>query len=136
MRINITSVLVDDQEKARLFYTDILGFVLKHDIPLGGARWLTVISPEGHDDVELLLEPNSNPAVPAREWQKSLFDAGIPATSFAVDDTQAEYERLTALGVTFTGTPVEAGPVMIATFDDTCGNLIMLTSALHADPQS
>lgn len=129
MRINITSVLVDDQQKALEFYTGPLGFVLKHDIPMGADRWLTVVSPEAPDGVELLLEPNNNPAVPAREWQKALYDAGIPATSFAVDDVQAEYERLTALGVRFTGEPVSAGAVTMATFDDTCGNLIMIASA-------
>jgi catechol 2,3-dioxygenase-like lactoylglutathione lyase family enzyme len=129
VRINRTSVLVNDQEKALAFYTEVLGFVKKHDVPVGEDRWLTVVSPEAPDGVELLLEPNSNPAVPAREWQKSLFDAGIPATSFAVDDVQAEYERLLALGVRFTGEPVTAGEVTIATFDDTCGNVIMITSA-------
>ncbi|HUG16122.1 MAG TPA: VOC family protein [Thermomicrobiales bacterium] len=128
MRINLTSVLVDDQQKALEFYTDVLGFVVKHDIPLGEARWLTVVSPEQPDGAELLLEPNGNPAVPAKEWQKALYDAGIPATMFAVDDARAEHERLSALGVRFTGEPVDAGDVTFATFDDTCGNLIRIAS--------
>ena len=129
MRINISSIMVEDQEHALKFYTDVLGFVLKYDIPAGGARWITVVSPEQPDGTELALEPNSNPAVPAREWQKALYDAGIPATSFAVDDVFAEYERLTAQGVRFTGEPVDTGEFKMATFDDTCGNLIMITSS-------
>lgn len=129
MKINITSVMVDDQDKALKFYTEILGFVKKVDIPVGEARWLTVVSPEGPDDIELLLEPNSNPAVPAKEFQKALFEAGIPATSFAVEDVQKEYERLKALGVVFTAEPTTAGGVSTAVFDDTCGNLIMIAAA-------
>ncbi|HLT21646.1 MAG TPA: VOC family protein [Thermomicrobiales bacterium] len=128
MRIHIASVMVDDQEKALQFYTEKLGFVLKHDIPAGGARWLTVVSPDGPEGVELLLEPVNNPAVPAREFQQALYDAGIPWTTFASDDIQAEYERLTARGVRFTQPPTDMGSVTGAIFDDTCGNLIMLVS--------
>ena len=124
MRINVTSVLVDDQAKALTFYTDLLGFVLKHDVPVGDYRWLTVVSPEGHDDVELLLEPNAFP--PAQVFQRALVDAGIPLTSFAVNDVRAEFARLKGLGVRFTTEPTEMGPVTIAVFDDTCGNLIQI----------
>lgn len=122
MKINLTSVMVDDQAKALAFYTEILGFIKKMDIPMGEHRWLTVVSPEGPGDVELLLEPMGFP--PARVFQKALFDAGIPATSFAVDDCQKEYERMTALGAVFRVTPTKAGPVTRAVFEDTCGNLI------------
>lgn len=128
MRINVTSVMVEDQAKALAFYTDILGFVKKVDVPAGGARWLTVVSPDAPDGTELLLEPNSNPAVPAREWQKALHDAGIPATSFAVDDVAAEHQRLSALGVRFVTEPATYGGVTTAIFDDTCGNLIMVAA--------
>jgi catechol 2,3-dioxygenase-like lactoylglutathione lyase family enzyme len=124
MRINVTSVLVDDQAKALAFYTDLLGFVLKHDVPVGDYRWLTVVSPEGHDDVELLLEPNAFP--PAQVFQRALVDAGIPLTSFAVNDVRAEFARLKGLGVRFPTEPTEMGPVTIAVFDDTCGNLIQI----------
>jgi catechol 2,3-dioxygenase-like lactoylglutathione lyase family enzyme len=128
MRINVTSVLVEDQQKALDFYTGILGFVKKVDIPAGGARWLTVVSPDAPDGTELLLEPNSNPAVPAREWHKALYDAGIPATSFAVDDVVAEHARLSALGVQFVTDPATHEGVTTAIFDDTCGNLIMIVA--------
>ena len=124
MKIKLTSVMVNDQEKALRFYTSILGFVKKQDIPMGEFKWLTVVSPEGPDDIELLLEPNANPA--AVVFQQALFEQGIPATAFEVDDTQQEYERMTVLGVTFTVKPVEAGPATIAVFDDTCGNLIQI----------
>ncbi len=124
--------MVDDQDKALRFYTEVLGFVKKVDIPVGEARWLTIVSPEGPDDIELLLEPNSNPAVPAKEFQKALFEAGIPATSFAVEDVQKEYERLKALGVAFTIEPTNTGMVTVAVFDDTCGNLIMIAAAQKA----
>lgn len=134
MRITVTSVMVEDQANALAFYTDILGFVKKHDIPVGGEyRWLTVISPEGHDDVELLLEPNANPAIPAREYQQALHDAGIPATIFTVEDVQAEYDRLRQKGVTFAAPPAPAGGVTMAVFDDTCGNLIGIV-APNAEP--
>jgi catechol 2,3-dioxygenase-like lactoylglutathione lyase family enzyme len=126
MRINVTSVLVDDQDKALRFNTDVLGFVKKTEIPLGEARWLTVVSPDEPDGVELLLEPDGHPA--ARPWKEALVADGIPFTSFAVDDVRAEYERLNGLGVTFTQPPTEMGPVVTAVFDDTCGNLIQIAS--------
>ncbi|MFD5768717.1 VOC family protein [Streptomyces sp. NPDC127049] len=124
MRINLTSVFVDDQETALRFYTDVLGFVLKHDVPLGEDRWITVVSPEAPEGTELLLEPSGHPAV--RPYKEALVADGIPATSFAVDDIQAEHTRLTALGVRFTQPPVEMGPVTTAVLDDTCGNLIQI----------
>ena len=127
MRINVTSVLVDDQERALRFYADVLGFVPKTDIPLGEHRWLTVVSPEDPGGTELLLEPDAHPA--ARPFKAALVEDGIPFTSFGVADVQAEYERLRALGVTFTQQPVEMGPVTTAVFDDTCGNLIQIASA-------
>ena len=124
MRIVVTSVLVDDQAKAHRFYTDVLGFVTKHDIDMGEARWLTVVSPENPEGTELLLEPDGHPA--AKPWKAALVEDGIPATSFGVDDVEAEYARLMALGVTFTQPPTQMGPVMTAVFDDTCGNLIQI----------
>jgi catechol 2,3-dioxygenase-like lactoylglutathione lyase family enzyme len=124
MRIVVTSVMVDDQAKAHRFYTDILGFVTKHDIDLGEARWLTVVSPEAPDGTELLLEPDGHPA--AKPFKAALVEDGIPATSFGVDDVRAEYARLIALGVEFTQPPTEMGPVTTAVFDDTCGNLIQI----------
>ena len=126
MRINVTSVLVDNQEKALRFYTDILGFVTKTDIPVGDAKWLTVVSPDEPDGVELLLEPDAHPA--ARPFKEALVADGIPFTSFAVDDVHAEHERLTGLGVTFTQPPTEMGPMTTAVFDDTCGNLIQIAA--------
>ena len=127
MKIILTSVIVDDQDKALKFYTEVLGFVKKNDIPVGEARWLTVVSPEGPDDVELLLEPMGFP--PARTYQKALFEAGIPLTSFAADDIQKEYERMKKLGVVFKTAPTKMGPVTIAVFEDTCGNLIQMAQA-------
>jgi catechol 2,3-dioxygenase-like lactoylglutathione lyase family enzyme len=124
VKIQLSSVMVNDQEKALWFYTEVLGFVKSKDIPMGAARWLTVASPEGPTDVELLLEPNEFP--PAKVYQKALFDAGIPATAFAVDDIQSEYDRLTALGVVFRSPPTKTGPATVAAFDDTCGNVIQL----------
>ncbi|HQZ64717.1 MAG TPA: VOC family protein [Planctomycetaceae bacterium] len=124
MRIVITSVFVDDQEKALCFYTGVLGFVKKHDIPMGHARWLTVVSPDNLEGVELLLEPSEHPA--AGPFKKALVVDGIPFTSFGVDDVQAEYSRLCAAGVHFTQPPVALGPVTTAVFDDTCGNLIQI----------
>jgi catechol 2,3-dioxygenase-like lactoylglutathione lyase family enzyme len=129
VRITLTSVMVSDQARALGFYTETLGFVTKQNIPVGEARFVTVVSPEAPDGTELLLEPNDNPMVPAQEWQRALFDAGIPATSFAVDDVDEEYERLKGLGVTFTGGPTTTDGVTAAVFDDTCGNLIMIASA-------
>lgn len=116
--------MVKDQDKALQFYTDILGFIKKKDVPMGGPRWLTVVSPDSPDGVELLLEPIGFP--PALTYQQALFDAGIPATLFGVDNVQQEYERLVNLGVRFTAKPTQMGPVTIATFDDTCGNLIRI----------
>jgi catechol 2,3-dioxygenase-like lactoylglutathione lyase family enzyme len=124
MRISLASVLVDDQEKALRFYTDVLGFVKKHDIPVGEDRWLTVVSPQDPDGTELVLEPSSHPAV--KPFKEALAADGIPYTSFAVDDVKAEYERLRGLGVRFTQEPVDMGPVTTAVLDDTCGNLIQI----------
>jgi catechol 2,3-dioxygenase-like lactoylglutathione lyase family enzyme len=124
MRINLASVLVDDQEKALRFYADVLGFVKKHDIPVGEDRWLTVVSPQNPDGTELVLEPSSHPAV--KPFKEALVADGIPYTSFAVDDVKAEYERLRGLGVRFTQEPVDMGPVTTAVLDDTCGNLIQI----------
>ena len=124
MKIVVTSVLVDDQEKALRFYTDVLGFVKKVDIPAGDARWLTVVSPQNPDGTELLLEPDSHPA--AQSFKAALVEDGIPYTSFGVDDIQSEFKRLEGLGVQFTQPPVEMGPVTTAVFDDTCGNLIQI----------
>jgi catechol 2,3-dioxygenase-like lactoylglutathione lyase family enzyme len=126
-RINITSVLVDDQDKALHFYTEVLGFVKKTEVPLGEDRWLTVVSPDDADGTELLLEPDGHPA--ARPFKEALSRDGIPFTSFAVDDVHAEYERLRDLGVRFTQEPVKHGPVTTAVLDDTCGNLIQLSTA-------
>jgi catechol 2,3-dioxygenase-like lactoylglutathione lyase family enzyme len=126
IRINVTSVMVDDQDKALSFYTDVLGFIKKNDIPMGEARWLTVVSPADPDGVELVLEPDGHPA--ARPFKEALVSDGIPYTSFAVDDVNAEYERLRALGVRFTQDPADFGTVTTAVFDDTCGNLIQLAS--------
>lgn len=126
MRITVTSVLVDDQEKALKFYTEVLGFVKKTEIPLGEAKWLTVVSPDHPDGVELLLEPDGHPA--AGPFKRALVEDGIPFTSFAVDDVHAEFARLQALGVQFTQAPVEMPGVTIAVFDDTCGNLIQIAS--------
>jgi catechol 2,3-dioxygenase-like lactoylglutathione lyase family enzyme len=127
MRIYITSVLVDDQEKALRFYTDVLGFVTKSDIPLGGARWLTVVSPDDPQGPELALEPDAHPA--AGPFKEALVADGIPVTSFAVDDVHAEFQRLRGLGVRFTQEPLEMGAVTTAVFDDTCGNLIQIAKA-------
>ncbi|WP_198535452.1 VOC family protein [Streptomyces caatingaensis] len=130
MSIHVTSVFVDDQEKALDFYTDKLGFEKKTDIPMGEARWLTVVSPAARDGVELLLEPDAHPV--ARQYKEGLVADGIPATSFAVDDIHAEHERLTGLGVEFTQPPTAMGPVTTAVLDDTCGNLIQLTQLPRA----
>ena len=126
MRINLASIHVDDQAKALAFYTDVLGFVKKNDVPLGEHRWLTVVSPEDPDGVELVLEPDEHPA--AKPFKDALVADGIPFTSFAVKDVQAEYDRLTGLGVTFTQPPTAMGPVMTAVLDDTCGNLIQIAA--------
>jgi catechol 2,3-dioxygenase-like lactoylglutathione lyase family enzyme len=124
MKIKLCSVLVDDQDKALKFYTEVLGFVKKMDIPAGDFKWLTVVSPDGPDDIELLLEPNANPA--ARTYQKAIHEQGIPLTGFAVEDIHSEYERMKKLGVVFRSEPKKMGGATIAIFDDTCGNLIQL----------
>lgn len=126
MKIHLTSVMVDDQAKAEKFYTEVLGFVVKHDIDLGTDRWLTVVSPENPDGTELLLEPSGHPA--AKPFKDALVADGIPFAQFAVEDVRAEYERLTALGVRFTQEPTEMGPVTTAVFDDTGGNLIQIAT--------
>ncbi|MEZ5652782.1 MAG: VOC family protein [Burkholderiaceae bacterium] len=124
MQITLASIFVEDQERALAFYTSILGFQKKHDIPMGQFRWLTVTSPEGAAGVELVLEPMAFP--PARTFQKALFDAGIPATAFTTSDIAAEFEKLNAAGVKFRGEPANMGPVTVVLFEDTCGNLINL----------
>lgn len=124
MRIYVTSVFVDDQAKALDFYTDKLGFEVKNDIPLGDNRWLTVVSKEQPDGIELLLEPSDHPAV--KPYKEALVADGIPAASFQVDDLDAEFGKLKAKGVSFTQEPMDAGSVRMAVFDDTCGNLIQL----------
>lgn len=124
MRIELTSIFVDDQRKALAFYTDVLGFMKNHDIPLGDAAWLTVKSPEAPHGPELLLEPSGHPAV--KPYRDALVEDGIPLAQFAVDDLAAEHERLTGLGVVFTQPPTDIGTAWVAVFDDTCGNLIQL----------
>ena len=124
MRISITSVFVDDQQVALSFYTDVLGFQTKHNTPMGEYSWTTVVSPNAPDGPELLLEPADHPAV--KPYRDALIADGIPLAQFAVDDVEAEYERLTALGVTFTQPPTDVGDAMTAVFDDTCGNLILI----------
>jgi catechol 2,3-dioxygenase-like lactoylglutathione lyase family enzyme len=126
MKIHLTSVFVDDQKKALQFYTDVLGFLKKAEVPLGDAFWLTVVSPAEPNGTELLLEPDTHPAV--KPFKAALVEDGIPAASFAVEDVHAEHERLTAKGVRFTQPPVEAGPVVTAVLDDTCGNLIQIAA--------
>jgi catechol 2,3-dioxygenase-like lactoylglutathione lyase family enzyme len=127
MQINLSSVMVDDQKKALKFYTEVLGFVKKTDIPMGAFRWLTVASPEGPQGIELVLEPVG--FAPARTYQKALFDAGVPFTAFVTNDVQNEYKRLKERGVTFRGEPKNMGPVRAVLFEDTCGNLIDLVQA-------
>ncbi|MGC4035840.1 MAG: VOC family protein [Chitinophagaceae bacterium] len=131
MKIKIISLPVQDQEKALQFYTGILGFLKKIDVPIGaGSRWLTVVSKEEQDGPEILLEPSPNHFKPADTYQKALFDAGIPYTQFTVDNTQQEYERLLKLGVEFSVKPTEMGTVKIAVFNDTCGNNIQIVEML------
>jgi catechol 2,3-dioxygenase-like lactoylglutathione lyase family enzyme len=126
MRINLTSVFVDDQRAALAFYTDVLGFQKHRDIPIGSDSWLTVVSPEAPDGPELLLEPAGHAAV--KPYRDALVEDGIPLAQFAVDDVEAEFARLTALGVTFTQPPTDVGPAVMAVLDDTCGNLIQIMS--------
>jgi catechol 2,3-dioxygenase-like lactoylglutathione lyase family enzyme len=132
MRIYVTSVFVDDQAKALDFYTGKLGFTLKNDVPVGEHRWLTVVSKEQPDGTELLLEPSAHPA--AKPFKDALVADGIPFTSFQVDDLDAEVERLKGTGVDFTLEPMDAGPVRMAVFDDTCGNLIQLIQMTGLKP--
>jgi glyoxylase I family protein len=124
MRIKLTSIMVDDQSKALKFYTDIVGFIPKQNIPVGPYAWLTVVSPEAPDDAELSLEPNANPA--GRAFQEAMFTQGIPVAAFEVADLAKEVARLQAAGVVFTQMPTQMGPVSIAVCSDTCGNLIQL----------
>ena len=124
MKIKLSSIFVDDQAKALRFYTEVLGFVKKVDIPVGEARWLTVVSPEEPGGTELVLEPNGNPV--ALTYQKGIFQQGIPITAFEVSDIHVEYERLKKLGVVFSMDPTNAGAVMVAVFEDTCGNLLQI----------
>jgi catechol 2,3-dioxygenase-like lactoylglutathione lyase family enzyme len=125
LKIKLNSIMVDDQDKALRFYTDVLGFACAKDIDVGGGlRWITVVAPEGHPDVELALEPNLNPA--GKTFQSALFQQNIPATAFEVDDLAAEYERLKARAVVFTMKPTEMGAISLAVFADTCGNLIQI----------
>lgn len=129
MRIELTSIFVKDQDKALKFYTEKLGFVKKSDIRAGEYRWLTVVSPENKDGTQLVLEPDNNPA--AKAYQEAIFNQGVPAASFFVDDIQKEYERLKKLGVKFTMEPTKVTGSTIAVFDDTCGNLIQITQLQH-----
>lgn len=129
LHIKLTSVMVDDQAKALAFYTDVLGFRVKQDFPAGGLRWITVVS-QARDDVELALEPNANPAGLA--FQRAMFEQGIPVAAFEVDDLAAEHARLEARGVAFTQRPADLGPVAIAVFADTCGNLLQLYQPTRA----
>ncbi len=128
MKINLTSVMVDDQEKALLFYTEKLGFLKKTEIPMGEHKWLTIVSPEEQNGVELVLEPVSFP--PAKVYQQALKEAGIPWTSFAVADVPEEYERLKKLGIQFSMEPTQMGGAMMAVFDDTCGNNIQIAQLI------
>ncbi len=131
MRITVTSVLVDDQQAALEFYTDVLGFQLKHNTPMGEYSWITVVSPNDPDGIELLLEPAAHPAV--KPYRDALIEDGIPLAQFTVDDVHAEHRRLTGLGVTFTQQPTDLDGVVTAVFDDTCGNLIMILSNTGED---
>ena len=130
MRITLTSILVDDQAKALDFYTRVLGFEKKYEVPMGEYSWITVVSPEAREGVELVLEPDQHPA--ARPFKAALVADGIPFTAFTVDDVDAEHARLTAAGVTFVQPPTSMGPVTTAVFDDTCGNLIQIQSPVLA----
>jgi len=134
MRIVLTNILVDDQEKALRFYRDVLGFKLKADIPMGAHRWLTLVSPEDQNGVQLVLEPDQHPA--AKPFKAALVADGIPCTSFAVEDVHKEHGRLTKLGVTFTQPPIAMGPLTTAVFDDTCGNLVQIAQRHKAHTQS
>ncbi|MCM3781956.1 VOC family protein [Neobacillus mesonae] len=127
MKIIVSSLFVQDQAKALEFYTETLGFVKNHDVPVGEFRWITLVSPDEHGSIELLLEPNNHPA--AKEYQKRIFADGIPATMFGVEDINQEYKRLLDKGVHFTMEPTKMGEQTIAVFDDTCGNLIQIVQS-------
>jgi predicted enzyme related to lactoylglutathione lyase len=124
MRIKLTSIMVEDQDRALKFYTEVLGFRKKHEFPAGGYKWITVVSPEGPDNIELSLEPNANPA--AKTFQAAMFAQKIPLAAFEVSNIEEEYARLKSLGVVFLNEPTRMGPVSIAIFSDTCGNLIQM----------
>ncbi|WP_339225997.1 VOC family protein [Oceanobacillus sp. FSL K6-2867] len=124
MKIIVTSIFVEDQDKALQFYSEKLGFIKKHDVPAGEFRWITLVSPEDQEGTEIVLEPNNNPI--AKDYQKRLFEEGIPVTMFGIEDIHKEYERLLQLGVKFTMKPTKMGEITIAVFDDTCGNLIQI----------
>ena len=124
MKINLYSIFIENQDKALSFYTEKLGFIKKHDESVGEFKWITIVSPEDPDGVEVSLEPNKNPI--AETYQKGLFEQGIPATSFGVENIQTEFEKLKELGVRFTMEPTKMDKVTIAIFDDTCGNLIQI----------
>jgi predicted enzyme related to lactoylglutathione lyase len=126
MRINLTSLFVDDQRAALAFYTEVLGFIKRRDVPIGSDSWLTVVSPESPDGPELLLEPSSHPAV--KPYRDALVEDGIPLAQFAVDDLETEHARLAGKGVVFTQPPTDIGTAVVAVFDDTCGNLIQLVA--------
>ena len=130
MRIQLTNIFVDDQRAALAFYTDVLGFTKHRDVPLGDDAWLTVVSPESPNGPELLLEPSSHPAV--KPYRDALVEDGIPLAQFAVDDVEAEYDRLTKHGVTFTQPPTDVGVAIVAVFDDTCGNLVQIIAEKQA----
>jgi len=129
MKIKLNSIMVDNQDKALKFYTEVLGFVKSKDIPVGEYRWITVVSPDGNPDVELALEPNANPA--GKTFQEAMFKQGIPLTAFEVSDLDKEYRRLKSHGVVFSVEPTKAGPITIAVFADTCGNLIQIYQPPH-----
>ena len=134
MQIKLTSLMVDDQSKALAFYTGILGFLEKQNFPAGSARWISVVSPESPDGVQLSLEPNSNPA--GKAFQKAMFEQRIPVAAFEVRDLQAEFARLSAAGVAFVREPMNAGPVSLAIFSDTCGNLLQIYQLMSGGPSS
>jgi glyoxylase I family protein len=124
MKIKLTSIMVDDQDKALAFYTQVLGFAQKQNFPVGEYKWITVVSPDGPNDLELALEPNANPA--AKAFQQAMFEQSIPLAAFEVNDIAQEYTRLRARGVAFTREPTKMGPVTLAVFSDTCGNLVQI----------
>lgn len=124
MKVIINSIFVEDQDKALSFYTEKLGFIKKYDVPVGKFKWLTVVSPEDSDGTQILLEPNNNPV--AKTYQKGVYEQGIPATSFGVENIQTEFEKLKGMGVRFTMEPTKMDTIIVAVFDDTCGNLIQI----------